>query len=609
MPRRSSGPLLAIVLAAALAFANSVDNRFHFDDEHSLVENPHVRSLANIPAFFLDPQLFSRNPGSEMYRPLVLLSYSLNYWAGGYAVTGYHVVNIGLHAFAACLLYGVLRALGLDPGSALAGGLLFAVHPLAAEPVNYISSRSESLAAVFVLGALLLHIRADGFSPAALACMAAALLSKESAAVAPALFLAHDWAFRPSHLQLRRHAPYWGVLGLYLLGTGRLVGEALVDAPVRDWAAQLYTQAKAVVYYLRLLVLPHPLSAEHQFSVSASPAEGAVLASVLLVVGLGAVGWRVLGRQGRFWLLWVGLALLPTLVVPLNLLVAERRLYLPLAGSLGLLLWLARGQRLSGRALLAAGLGFCLLLTVQRNQVWADEGTLWADARAKGPQMVRPHLRLGVVYRQRGELALAEEAYRRALELDPRNAPAHNNLGNLYREQQNPAGAEREYRLALELLPRYPEALINLAALCTNQGRLEEALALYTRSLEVGGERPELFNNIAIAQAGLGRWAEAEQALRRAAALRPEARVYFNLGSAVEQQGRLDEAEALYQEALRLDPQYAKPHYQLGLLHEGRGERDAAAREYGAFLRLWREDPRLGEEVRRRLAAMEGARP
>lgn len=606
MKLQRQGPLLAIALAAVLAFANSLGNGFHFDDEHSLVENPHIRSLANIPAFFADPQLFSRNAGSEMYRPLVLVSYALNYRLGGYAVQGYHLVNLALHLLAACALYQVLGTLGLGRGEALAGGLLFAVHPLAAEPVNYISSRSESLAALLVLGALWCHARSRaGWSAGALLCFVAALLSKESAAMAPALLLAHDWAFRPAALQVRRHAPYWAVLGLYLFVTRHLVGEALVEAPVRHWAAQICTQAKAMVYYLKLLVLPHPLSVEHQFAVSTSFFEGAVLASLLLAVALALVSARGLGRQGLFWLAWVGLALLPTLVVPLNLLVAERRLYLPLAGLLGLVLWLSRQQRLPARALVGAALCSSLVLTVQRNRVWADEATLWEDARLRGPQMVRPYLRLGVVHRQRGEGEQAEEAYQRALGLDPANAPAHNNLGNLYREQGRNADAEREYRQALALLPRYPEALNNLAALCSSQGRMEEALEFYGRALDLGGERGELYNNIGIAQARLGRWAAAETALRRAVELKPEAGVYFNLGDAVQNQGRSAEAVELYQEALRLDPEYAKPYYNLGLLYERQGLRREAGEAYRAFLRLWREDPRFAEQVRLRLAGLE----
>ena len=73
------GPALVLLGAVALAYCNSLSNSFHFDDQHSLVENPAIRQLANSAQFFVDPQLFSRNVGSEMYRPLVLVSYALTY--------------------------------------------------------------------------------------------------------------------------------------------------------------------------------------------------------------------------------------------------------------------------------------------------------------------------------------------------------------------------------------------------------------------------------------------------------------------------------------------------------------------------------------------------
>ncbi len=598
--------LLAIALAGALAFANSLENGFQFDDEHSLVENPSVRSPGNIPAFFLDPQMFSRNPGSEMYRPLVLVSYALNYRLGGYAVRGYHLANISAHLLAAWAFYGVLLGLGLGRGRALVGGLLFVAHPLACEPVNYISSRSESLAALFVLGALFFHGRARGFSWPSLLCFLCGLLSKESAAVLPALLLARDWAFSPAGLRLRRHGPHWLALGLYLAGMARLVREAVAEAPVRDWAAQVCTQGKALAYYLKLLVLPHPLSVEHQFFESASPFEAVVLSSLVLLSSLALVGARSGSRQGWFWLAWIILGLLPTLVVPLNLLVAERRLYLPLAGGIGLLLWGCRSLP-RPRAWAGVALALLLALTLQRNRAWADAASLWEDAARKGPLMARPQLRLGMVFRQRGDLAKAEQAYRRALELDPGNAAAHNNLGNLYRELGRAEQAEQEYQQALGLLPDYPEALGNLAGLYSQQGRATEALSLYQRALQAGGDRGELYNNIGIASARLGRWAEAEQALRRALELKPEASVCFNLGDVVENQGRQAEAEALYEEAVRLDPGYAKPYYNLARLYERQGRAPEAIRAYGEFARRWQGDPRFAEEARQRLAELERA--
>ena len=80
--------LIALIGVTAAVYVNSLDNAFQYDDEHSLTQNRNIREMANIPRFFVEPGMFSRNPGSEMYRPLVLVSYALNYELGGLNVRG-----------------------------------------------------------------------------------------------------------------------------------------------------------------------------------------------------------------------------------------------------------------------------------------------------------------------------------------------------------------------------------------------------------------------------------------------------------------------------------------------------------------------------------------
>ncbi len=65
--RRDASALL-IAVAVAVVYANSLDNSFQFDDRHSIVENHHLRSTANIPTFFRQPEYFSRDPEKAMYR-------------------------------------------------------------------------------------------------------------------------------------------------------------------------------------------------------------------------------------------------------------------------------------------------------------------------------------------------------------------------------------------------------------------------------------------------------------------------------------------------------------------------------------------------------------
>ena len=618
------GPLLLILGVVALVYGNSLDNSFHFDDQHSLVENPHLRHLGNLPDFFIRPQMFSRNVGSEMYRPLLLVTYGFNYafnkklGLDGYDVRSFHLVNIALHLGVAWLLYGVVLHLGAAKGGALLSALFFAAHPLNAEPVNYISSRSESLAALFYLAGFFLYLRSSRpISPLSILCFAGGLLSKSTAITLPALLLVYEWAFRPERTRhcWRWHWPYWVIAGGYLWGTRRLIHEALGAAPVRSWMAQVSTQVKALLYYAKLMVLPWPLSVEHQFFESGSLREGTVALVLVLGVSLVLVArpWtRGQGREGLFWLGWMVIVLLPTLVIPLNVLVNERRLYLPLVGLAGLLVWLLRTAPGKRYFYGLAGVGLLCLggLTWQRNPVWQDETTLWQDAQKKAPLMPRPHLRMGIQHRQAGRLKEAEAAFRHTLELDPENAAAFNNLGNLAEGRGDHQAAVQAYGKALQLRPGYAEALINLATLYSAQGRLDQALGLYQKALPVSRNREEIYNNLGTTYLKMDRFDQAEKALRQALALsRGRPGILFNLGGALEGQGRVAEAIQAYQQALQLDETYPKPYYNLGLLYEQTGQSEVAIRAYEGFLEYWKGDPDYAVQVRRRLQRLEAGAP
>ena len=155
--QRWQAAVLTIVVCAT--YANSLQGSFQYDDFHSIVRNVSVRDLGNLPAFFTDPETFSADAAKAMYRPVLLSSFALNYALHGYDVAGYHAVNVILHLTCVLLLWRLARCL-TTTGPALAAALLFAAHPLTAEPVNYISSRSELLLGVFFLGSLWAHCEA-----------------------------------------------------------------------------------------------------------------------------------------------------------------------------------------------------------------------------------------------------------------------------------------------------------------------------------------------------------------------------------------------------------------------------------------------------------------
>jgi tetratricopeptide (TPR) repeat protein len=414
--------------------------------------------------------------------------------------------------------------------------LVFAVHPLATEPVNYLSSRSELLAAAGLLAAFWLWEQTDsrGAVLGSAVAFTAGLLAKESAIVLPALLLIADGLHgRLSRPRLRRYLPHAVVAALYLMlqaGVTGFLTRAVATAPVRSLLVQWGTQAKAAIFYLKLLLVPVGQSVDHPFRES----DLFGLIPILGLALLGSLAWLAWqGRRRWPWLAlavaWIGLTLAPTALVPLNVLVNEHRLYLPLVGLVcGLHAVLpaphARGSRLLWGVLLA-GIGLLALLAISRNRVWQDEETLWADAARRGPTLVRPLVYLGNQARQQGKAAEAVVHFRRALELEPGHPVATANLANALQDLGQTREAISLLRTVLAAHPEGDEMRYNLAGLLRQTGQLPEARAEYLR---VSPQSPH------------------------------QALALNNLGTVYEGEGRLDSALACYRRALVREPQLAE---------------------------------------------------
>ena len=134
-----------ILIAALAAFWPSLRGGFQYDDHHSIVQNKHLDSM-DLFAYFTDPAQYSVDEEKGMYRPLVVTTLAVNR-----ALGGWHLTNLAIHIGCAYVVRWVAIGFGASATGALVAGLLFAVHPVCSEPVNYISARSESLAVLFSL--------------------------------------------------------------------------------------------------------------------------------------------------------------------------------------------------------------------------------------------------------------------------------------------------------------------------------------------------------------------------------------------------------------------------------------------------------------------------
>src|SRR3990172_5548120 len=101
---------LLIILLAIVNF-NAIKNPFQFDDFHHIRDNPAIRSIKNIPSFFVDVKTFSERPGRGHYRPLSLATHAINYAIGGLNPVGYHLVNLAFHGCSAFLVFLIVQGM------------------------------------------------------------------------------------------------------------------------------------------------------------------------------------------------------------------------------------------------------------------------------------------------------------------------------------------------------------------------------------------------------------------------------------------------------------------------------------------------------------------
>ncbi|MBN97862.1 MAG: hypothetical protein CME16_01255 [Gemmatimonadetes bacterium] len=528
--------LLALLI---LVHAPGLDNGFHYDDGHSILRNPHIRSLDNLPTFFTDPSKFSENPDFAMYRPLVLVAHTLNYAWGAYTPWGYQLLNLAIHVLASLLVLALLCQFRLPPPAALLGALLFGLHPAQTETINYISSRSESMAALFYLGAFYSHLRALAPSGAllrswyglSLLAFVLGLLCKAVVITLPLalLFFAllHQKRTRTGKLLL----PYWILGGIYLLLYFALAGQGLTrSAQLRDLSTQLATQSKAFVHYLKLSFAPTTLNVQQQFFTSSSFGESAPL--LALITGTSFLSllylWRRRAPTLAFGLGWFLLILLPTLLVPLHILVNDHRIYLALFGPALILGQAGKDPKL--RWMLYPVCLVFSLLSFQRHAIWQDELSLWGDAVKGAPLMPEAHYNLGYAHHQAGAREEARQAYERAVALSPGYARAQTNLGTIYRQEGRTEEAIQAFQSALQAAPETVEALNNLGLIFRSKKHFDEAIALFRRALHLQPKGAEIWMNLGLTYRDQGQRQQAVRALQQAIQLKPALKEQFPAG-------------------------------------------------------------------------------
>ncbi|HVP15432.1 MAG TPA: tetratricopeptide repeat protein [Terriglobales bacterium] len=551
-----------VIGAGILAYLGSFRGVFLFDDLWSIVQNPAIRRWDSA---------WGSLAANSNNRPLVWLSFALNYAISGSRPWSYHLFNLVVHLLAALTLFAVVartlrtpRFPRTTPESAhrfaLVVALLWTLHPLQTESVTYVYQRAESMMGLFVLLTLCAAIRgAESKRPApwhAAAVLACALGMGCKAAMisAPIVVLLYDHVFLSGSFAavLRRRWPLhaglfatWVVLGatgaaglvLHPTAAQRQVTTVGLGYARTTPLQYALTQPGVILHYLRLSVWPHPLCLDYWWPL-AKTMPSIVLPSLVVAALLAGtiLSFRRLPALG-FAGAWFFLVLAPTSsVVPVEDPAFEHRMYLPLAGVIALLAvaagallrrageslrWSPGARRAAAVALLALAAGALGVLTILRQRDYRSEEIMWAKIAGQRPGNPRAHDFLGVLLGARGEVDEAIAQFREAIRLKPDAVEAYDNLGFYLERQGRFDEAVAQTREAIRLEPGYAGSHYNLGCFFASRGRLEEAIPEFREAARLKPDFLDAHANLALALARAGRLNEAMAPLRRALELDP----------------------------------------------------------------------------------------
>jgi protein O-mannosyl-transferase len=630
-----AGAIGALIFALVfVVYWPSLGGGFLWDDNPGHVTRPELRSLAGLFRIWFEPG------ATQQYYPVLHSAFWFEHRIWGDNPAGYRLINLLLHATAACLVGTLLRRLAV-PGAGLAA-LLFALHPVAVESVAWISEQKNTLSTVLYLCAALVYLRFDATRrPAtyawATALFVVALGTKTVTATLPAALLVILWWHR-GRLDWRRDVQ--PVLPWFALSVGAAIVTAsfehsLIGAQGADFelsvAQRLLLAGRAVWFYFAKLLWPANLIFVYPRWTLDPGSVGQWLFPLAAAAMVGTLWWRRMRRPGPLAvaLLFGGL-LFPALgfvnVFPfLYSFVADHFQYL---ASIAVFALLAAGWAGLERVPLAARRGAAALvlvvlaaLTWRQSAMYRSVFTLYEATLARNPHAWMAHNNLAIALVDAGRASEALPHYEAALKLRPNYAEAENNYGYALTSLDRAAEALPHLQRAVQLQPKYAEAHNNLGRALMALGRADEGRAAFAEAVRLNPNFPIALVNLGLAHATAGQTAQALPHFARAAELDPnyadaelnwgialvlggrvtEALPHFERavrlrpdfppglnshGRALAAAGRYDEALARFRAALELDPNYAEAHHNLALALRQLGRNEEAGQAMAEAQRL-----------------------
>lgn len=522
---------MRVIILAIMSFfpyLNTLNNGFVWDDVSIVVNNRWIRNpLKNFFNFFINKDTVSEDTRvkPKIYRPLTTITYAVDYCFWKLDPVGYHLSNIFYHFLTVVVVYLVSFLLVKDKEVSFIISLLFALHPIHTEAVSWVKGRADVLATMFGLISFYFYILstqdAKNFNKHltfSFLFFVLALFSKESALSFFLIIIIYDFIFLKKFF-IKNYFYFGSISVLYIILRKLVIGSV---APCGWWGGSWYytylTMTKVFTEYFRLLILPINLCADYVVNLSYG-LDTKVIASLFVIILLIVFVFLYAKRYPivSFSILFVFAGLIPVSnIIPIEVLLAERFLYLSSFGFCLLLGW-SLYFYFSKRKILLYIILFLILtpyvvLTYQRNKDWKDEFSLWQKTVKQMPDNFRAHNNLAMEYEKMGDFTNALYHYHKALTLMPNlslvyndkeqvYASVYNNIGNVYLKQGDFNLALQNYQKAIELNPNYSQPYFNIGLVFRKLNNFELAVKYYNRAIELNPYVADYYNNLGVVYA------------------------------------------------------------------------------------------------------------
>jgi Tfp pilus assembly protein PilF len=589
------GAALAVFVVAIAVYGNTIGHDFVWDDYSLIVDNHAVRTLdpETVKAIFTEDSWKVAGRGGGYYRPIVTLSYHLDYKLFGGNSTGFHLTNVFFNAAACLMAFVFVYLLFGDILLGLLTALIFTIHPMHTEVVAWVSGRTDLLATFWSLVSLSCYVLARRRHQAflfagALVAFVLAMLSKESAACLPLLVAVME--IGPFDELLAGGGPqpapvnrtvraivsvglFLAVLVLYAIVRRDVIGvtTSTYGAYAPGALGSVALPLSIFVGYVAKVLLPLRLAAEYDAPIPQSFANVHVIGGLVAAALVVWMVWRFHRRAdvvlgAAVFVLGLG----PVLnIIPIGEVSAERFLYFP---SLGV-------------ALILGGLVASALRKRHASLRMPSSVVRWGPSRSTAGMIVVIAL---IAFVAAGARVFARNAdwrdegvlFAKNVQQDPGNPRAQANMARVAQRAGDVRGAIAAYEKSLEINPDYPVALNGLAEMYGRQGRYDQALPLIERALAISPDEPKFINNLGSIYFETQRFDEAAEQFERALQLDPgELRTHFNLGLIRMQQGSLDQARSHFEHSARGGEDFYVAYLYLAMIERAAGDA-ARAKQY-----------------------------